>query len=785
MKKIILFLFLYFPLAALAQTYSLSGRVDVPYATIAITGGTDTLFKRQAVAGQDGLFKVTGLSKASYKLSVNAVGFQPFAQSFAIDGDRELPLVHLNEEVTQLAEVQVTSRKPTVVRKIDRVEFNVENTALSSTNAWEIVKRAPGVQSGGGELSIRGSKSILVTINDKKVYLTGDELKTFLEGTGGGDVKSVEVITNPPAKYEASGSAVINIRLKKNPQAGYKGSVNGSYTQGIYAKGNVGTSQYYKNGKFGVFGSYTFGRGLYYNEITEQTRYPAQNQLWEDVLKRKNFRDAEHSYRVSMDYAADSLNTISIGADGYIAQKNHALYLIPTIVYQNGQYNYSFDTRNTRISPRANNAINLTYEHSFSPSSSLIFAADLTNDHNKANQNISTTYNVAVPYTSRFVNNNDQRIRLFSTQLDYHKGGKLLDLETGLKYSNVKANTSQDFQHDLPSGGFGTDPELSNTFNYTETVLAGYIGLNKTIKAWSFKAGLRGEHTATTGVSVHPQEMNKQDYFNLFPTLFVQNKLSEENMLGLSYGRRITRPQYSYLNPSKSYFSPNSYLVGDAKLKPAITDQFSLNYTLKGNYSAEAYFIHEKNPTIQLPQQDNSTNILVQRVTNIPGNYFYGIDFSANVEPAAWWSVNAQAGPGHMESSFGLADGSILHNRAFTVNGNLDQQFTINKKAGLSTGINLRFTTAGVQGPARVSPMSSLNFSARKKFGDRAELSLLISDVYRGEKMTVSSDYAEQHNSFTYYGDTQNFRLSFKYNLGTSSLKTKAAKDKTSEQTRL
>jgi outer membrane receptor protein involved in Fe transport len=339
--------------------------------------------------------------------------------------------------------------------------------------------------------------------------------------------------------------------------------------------------------------------------------------------------------------------------------------------------------------------------------------------------------------------------------------------------------------HELPDGGFGIDPELSNNFNYTETVLAGYIGLNKTIKTWSLKTGLRGEHTATTGISINPQEMNKQDYFNLFPTLFVQDKLSENHVLGFSYGRRITRPQYSYLNPSKSYFSPNSYLVGDAKLKPAITDQFSLNYTFKGNYSAEAYFIHEKNPTIQLPQQDNSTNILVQRVTNIPGNSFYGIDFSANIEPAAWWSVNAQVGPGHMESSFGFLDGSILHNRSFTVNGNVDQQFTLNKKEGLSTGINFRFTTAGVQGPARVSPMSSLNFSARKKFGDRAELSLLISDIYRGEKMTVSSDYAEQHNSFTYYGDTQNFRLSFKYNLGSSSLKTKAVKEKTSEQTRL
>jgi hypothetical protein len=787
-----IYLLLFLPLAGFSQAIKLSGQLQdekhlpVPYATMTLKNQPDSLVFKSTLADKNGQFVFNEISKGNYILQVSAVGFKSHLQKIKLSADAVLPVIILKDELAQLGEVTIAAKKPTVTRKIDRVEFNVENTALSSTNAWEIVKRAPGVQSGGGGLSIRGSKGILVTINDKKVYLSGDELKAYLEGTNGGDVKSVEVITNPPAKYEASGSAVINIKLKKNTQAGYKGSLGGSYVQGIYVKGNVSTSQYYKTEKLSLYGSYTFGTGVYYNEIKEVTRYTAGQQTWEDELKRKNYRDAEHTYRAALDYAIDSLNTLSLGTDGYIARKNHALYNVPTQIYNQSHALLSyFETQNKRLAPNSNHAYNLGYEHLFSTKEKITLRADYTNYHSEADQDVRTAYYLVNPRNTRFTTDNTQHIRLFSTQLDYSKQSKLFDLETGFKYSHVKAANGVDFRRDT-LGNLASDPGLSNTFAYDESVSAAYFSLNKDLKSWSLKAGLRGEYTAISSRSVSPSELNSQSYFNLFPTLFIQDKLSPDHQLGFSYGKRISRPQYSYLNPSRSYFSPNSYLVGDARLKPAMTDQFSLNYDYKENYHAQLYYISERKPTIQLPFQDNATNTLIQKVTNIPGNHYYGIDLSTSLQPAAWWSVDVQAGPGHVESSFGLADGTVLHNRAFTVNGNLDNQLTVNKKAGFTAGISFSFNTAGVQGPARVSGTSSLGFSARKKlWQNRAEISLLVSDSYRGEKMKVSSDYAEQHNYFTYYGDSQNLRVSFKYNLGNTGLKAKAAKEKTEEQNRL
>lgn len=792
MYKFILIIALFIPITLQAQTFKLSGKVQdaahqpVSYATITVQNAADTTIRQSTLNDSAGVFSFEALKKGSYVLKIKTVGFKSISQQVVLNQDIVLETILLNKDLTQLNEVVITAKKPTVTHKIDRTEFNVENTVLSTTNAWEIVKRAPGVQSGGGELSIRGSKNILVTINDKKVYLSGEELKAMLEGTNGGDIRSVEVITNPPAKYEASGSAVINIKMKTNTKAGYKGSISTSYQQGIYAKENISTSQYYKTGKLSLFGSYSLGKGIYYNEIKEVTQYPMQKQIWVDVLHRKNYRDAEHNYRAGLDYDIDRLNKLSVGVDGYIAKKNHALYSVPTDIYvTDGSFQNSFTTQNYRLTPNTNTDVNLVYEHAFGAKEKISAAADYTNYKNNTSQDVKTSNYVADKRFNRFLTDNVQHIRLFSAQADYSKESKAFNLGAGVKFSKVKADNNLDFQIEGVAG-LVNYPELSNVFNYKESVTAGYISLNKDISSWSFKAGLRGEYSNIDGRSVHPQEINSQDYLNLFPTLFVQDKINANNQLGLTYGKRITRPQYSYLNPSKSYFTPNSYLIGDAKLKPALSDQISLLYTFKEKYNATLYYMGDKNPTTQLPVQDNATNTLIQKVTNIPRNNAYGIDLSTSLQPASWWGIDLNPGAAYVESNFILLSGGLYRNHALTFNGAIDNQFTLDKTHGLTAGMNFSFYTAGVQGPAKVSGMSSLGFSARKKlFHNQAEVSLIVNDVYRGERLRVTSDYADQHNYFTYYGDTQSFRISFRYNLGNVKLKGKEAKGKTDEQNRL
>ncbi|MEY8758618.1 TonB-dependent receptor domain-containing protein [Chryseobacterium tongliaoense] len=689
-------------------------------------------------------------------------------------------------KTTELKELSLEYKKPKIIRKADRIEFNVENTILSSNNAWEIVKRSPNVQTSADQLSVRGSQSIIVTINDKKVSLTGDELKSLLQNMNGSDIKSVEVITNPPAKYEASGSAVINIKMKINTAKGYKGSINAGYEQGIYARENIGISQYYKTGKFALSGSYQFGTGIYYNEIREVINYPEQLQQWENILHRKNRRDAEHTYRFNADYAIDSLNTLSFGIDGYIAQKNHALYNVPTYIYTHDkQLESYFVTQNNRLTPNSTVNYNLQYDHQFSSKEKLTTTATYTDYHYETSQDVKTDYFITDPRSQRFLTDNEQHIRIFTVRMDYSNNKQWADFETGFKYSRVKAENNLDFSRDM-NGELNNDPLLSNIFRYDEKVFAGYVSAGKDWKSWSIKAGLRAELTSVDGNSVHPEQENNQRYFNFFPTFFIQNKASESHLLSFSYGRRITRPAYNYLNPSKSYFSPNSYLIGDVGLKPAISDQLSMTYSYKNKYAAELYYIHEKNPTSQLTIQDNVNNILIQKITNIPGNDYFGLSLSASFDPAPWWSVNLQGGPALQLNHFIFSDGSSLKKQRWGAYGNADMQLTLSKQSGLTADINFMFNTSRLQGPAVAGSTCNLSLGIKKKlFSDRAEITLSLQDIYRGEKFKVTSFYKDQNNFYTYYGDTQRFRLSFKYNFGKNTLKGKEVKQKTDEQQRL
>ena len=205
----------------------------LPLVTIEIYDSQNILIKK-LITDQSGEFYFDGISEASIKLIFTDLEYDQFEEIIDLAKYNKPLKIILKKNIQDIEEVVMIKQKPIVTRKIDRLSFNVENSNISSLNAWEILKKTPGVSVNNNALTIKGSQSILVTINDKKVMLTGDELKNLLENTQGEELKSVEVITNPPAKYEASGSAVLNIIMKKNTIEGYRGIISSKYIQSQY-----------------------------------------------------------------------------------------------------------------------------------------------------------------------------------------------------------------------------------------------------------------------------------------------------------------------------------------------------------------------------------------------------------------------------------------------------------------------------------------------------------------------------------------------------------------------
>ncbi|HEU4497329.1 MAG TPA: outer membrane beta-barrel family protein [Flavobacterium sp.] len=795
MKQLLSFLIL-LPLGSLAQ-HSLSGSVldaesrPVPFSD-AILLQRDSLPYKNVQADELGNFGLNGILKGAYILKISSVGFSDKFQDIKMESDLTLQPIILEASSKTLESVEIVSRRPIVKRLIDRTEFSIENSSLASNNAWEILGKTPGVTaSAAGVLNVRGSQSILVTINDKKVYLSGDELKQFLENTSGEDVKSIEVITNPPAKYDAQGSTVINIKMKKVLVLGYKGNANIAYVQSIYPKGVISSGHFYKSRKLALTGRYTFGSGVYVSESKDVSRYFDENGAvsseWKSDMRRKNKSLAQHSYRLQASYELDSLNTFSFGTTGFQAPKQQGSYNVPTWIYGGeGQLDSLYVTSNDRKYPVRNMSYNFLYEKIISDKEKLSVAADYTSYRSTDYQDIKTVFSLpeSVPYRqARFINDNQQAINLLTAQADY--SNENIGLEAGLKFGQVGADNNLDFKDDI-GGEIVQNSNRSSLFLYDESIFAGYASYAKEIGKWSLKAGLRGEYTKLEGNAVASSEASIQKYFKLFPTLYVLYKPGEGNEIGISYGKRISRPQYRYLNPFRIYLNNYAYFIGDPKLLPTVTHNVNLLYTLKGKYNFDLFYRLEKNPSMEISYLDYDTNTVVNNFTNIEKDFAFGLEFNANLTFYGWWEAGLQAGLSYVEDLFQGVDGGLYKNGRPTYNGSINNRLALNKKKDFNGEVNFEYNSSSVQGNFVFTATTNLSVALRKKvMKEKGEVYLLISDIYRGEKQTVTTDYANQYNSYRSYDDSQSFRLGFRYNFGNQKLENKAKEVQTEEQKRL
>lgn len=797
-SSIITTLLFFLSFTGLAQSPALSGRVldnkqqPIAFADAVLLTAHDSLAYR-SFTDETGKFAFTNITPGNYKLTITTVGFTPHSIQVAVDTTAQLPDITLHEAAVQLSDVVINSRRPIVKRKVDRTEFDVENSILSSENAWEILRKTPSVTLGINGLSIRGSEGILITINDKKVYLTGTELKNLLENTNGEDIKMIEVITTPPAKYEAQGSAVLNIKMRKNGVEGYKSSLSGAYVQTMYPKGVLATNHYYKDKKFAVYGGYMFGSGHYYSTSTGEVRYldsgGAIQSAWKSRDEAHYRATSQNSYNLNAEYEIDTLNTVGVGINGFFSLKSTAAIDTQTGIYNAaGQLDSLYNVHNQRRYPQKNNTINAFYEHKFNAKAKIAVSSDYTKHFFNQEQIINTAFSLpeSEPYRFSTIDSDDnRRISLFSLQTDYNGESNGYAVEAGLRYGNV--NADNDFTYRTNDALLPNDASpIDNRFLYDEHVFAAYAGAEKEFGKWNLKAGLRGEYTELNGNSVTTNQLNKQDYFKLFPTLYAMYKANENNQIGVSYGKRIIRPQYAALNPFRLYATPYNYSTGDPGLQPAISHNFSLTYTLKNKHNFDLYYNYQKDPATEITFQDYATRTLVTQFTNIDNSAALGFSYNTATDVFTWWQQSWQADVSNLKNTFMGPDMQLYTNKKWNGSGSVNNRFTLNKKKDLTAEANFYYQSAVVSGAYIAGAISALSCSLKKTFWEgNAELAILFSDVYRGQKQNITTEYSNQYSSTDMYNDTQTLRVQFRYRFGNQKLAGKTTRQDSEEKSRL
>ena len=785
-------LLLVFPVFIFSQSKKISGSISntekQPLDSIRIDlFSSDNILFKSLLTNQEGEFSFENIPNQSFKIKIQDENYLSYEKIINTENTNKKIEIILKNNHKEIEGVSLTKKKPLVKRKVDRLEFNVENSNISSLNAWEILKKTPQVTVNNDLLAVKGGTSVLITINDKKVMMSGEELKNFLENTQGDDVKSVEVITNPPAKYEAEGSAVLNIVMKKNKIEGYRGIISSKYVQTQYAKGVAGISQYYKKDKISVMASYFRGTGTYYREETGYVNYPEDGTTWISTMNRKDQAKSQNTLNFNIEYEIDTLTTASLNYSGYFNPKSIGTYHVPTIIYNSqniAQSNYT--TINDHYSRTINNSLSFQLDRKLNKKSSISWINYFTGNNATKYQDVLTFLNFANqnPKENNFITDHKNNVQLYSTQLDYQWKGNRLELESGTKYSFVKTDSKLSFS-DNENGSFEYKPLKSSNFDYKENNFALYASLAYNVGKWNFKGGLRTEMTNLEGIVSEPYEVNKNNYWSLFPTFYAQYTTDKKHEFGFSYGKRISRPFYSWLNPAKSYYNLFSYYQGDPKLKATITHNLNLTYSFK-NWNIDFYYRKELFPSMEISFQEHENNNLIYYYTNIEKGEAFGMSLYKNFEIKPWWSLVVSENLEHNENYFKGIDGVLNKNKVWNWVSNISTSFTLDKNYDWKMEIGQNYYSPAIQGTFRISSSWSAYFVMNRKFfNKKLETALIFNDIFKSTKQKVSTKYGNQDNYFLDYQDTQGFTISLKYNFGNQSVKNTKTIKKSDEQERL
>jgi len=760
------------------QGFELSGEVKdqyqepVAFASVFLLTVTDSTLVTGTSADENGAFLFSNIAEGLYFLKASYIGQVSENLPLEILKDTKIGALILEQEAEQLNEVTVTSNKPVVKREVDRIVFNVENTVISQNSSWDILRQTPGVLMMNDELKVR-NQATTVYINDRKVQLSSDEVKSLLENYQGENIKSVEVIHNPPASYDAEGGSILNIITSKNVSIGYKGNVNAGYTQGVFPKYNFGTSHFYKTKRLNVNASYNYAPKKEYKNTLNNTNFMGDSgivSVWDTDFDQV-IRSNTHSAGLVIDYDFNDKNVLSFTSNALIQPKRDADFFQETTIKDASGVLDSLFTTNSFLSERKNNISgDLTFKHQFKDQGNLTVNAHYTNFDLDRNQDVNSDYfepNGSFIRDFNFSTLADQQIEIKTAQIDYNDYLGSVFFETGIKSSFIDSKSKLDYF--LENNGTEFIPNLSDDYTYDESVYAGYFSLSKDWEKWSVKTGLRAEQTESSGVSVNVSTINDLSYFELFPSFYLLHNINDNHSLSFDYARKVQRPRYEDLNPFRTYINERTFEEGNPNLMPSFGHNFNLNYTLNQEYYFDFYYRDNGRYISTLTFQDNDNFVLRDITQNVLESTSYGIDFTYGKSITNNWYLYSYISLFHEDETF-IALQSDDYSFKNEYNGayiDLTNYVTLSNDGSFKGELGFVYLSGWLQGSYIQEESTNLTVGLRKSFfNNRAVLSVSANDLLGNYNSYVSSQYLNQDNRFLTVPETQYVKFGFTYNFG-------------------
>ena len=794
MKKSILTIFI-FCITAAANAQKISGYVKDEMskpsaaATISLLRGKDSVAIKYSTSAKDGSYTFNAVPDGNYIIAISHIGYNSAKTKMVTMAAADVSVadIIMKKSIGDLNSVSVSAKRPIVEVRADKTILNVEGTINAQGNdALELLRKSPGVMVDKDDnITLSGKNGVQIFIDGKPSPLSGTDLSNYLKSLQASQIESIELITNPSAKYEAAGNAgIINIKFKKNKNLGTNGSVSAGYNIGTYAKYNSGISLNNRNAKANVFGSYNYNRGLSINSFV--LNRVQKDSLFYQKNVIKNYNNGSHNFKTGLDYFINNKSTIGLLVNGNISDNLTEtagplnIYYRPTnalakVLYATGD----------NASSRSNVNFNVNYRYAVPKGKELNIDGDYGFFNIRGKQFQPNNYYDAITnlllYSNVYRMVSPTDIHIYSFKTDYEQNWLKGRLGLGGKFAYVSADNN--FQRYNVFGSTDVyDKDRSNTFNYTENINALYVNYNRSFKGWIMQLGLRGENTVSKGQSTglkynastlqynNYDSSAERNYFDLFPSAAVTFNKNPMSQFGITYSRRIDRPAYQDLNPFEFKLNDYTFMKGNTQLRPQYTNSLGFTHTYRYKLTSQLNFSHVKDIFTQLPDTtEKSKSFLTKKNLATQDIVSFNISYPFSKK---WYSLftNVNSYYSKYKANFGGGDRNVSLD-VVAVSIFLQNSFTLGKgfKGELSGFYNSPSLWQGVfKSKAMYSADAGLQKTMLKGKGN---LKASVSDIFHTMKWSGTSNFSGQTSTASGRWESRQFKLNFNYRFGNNQVK--------------
>ena len=760
-------------------------------ATIMLMRAKDSGLVKTDVSNNGGIYEFRQVKAGNYFIRTTAVNMKPSATAVISVSEGEtvtVPSISLKQADKALSGVTVTSKKPMIEVRADKTIVNVEGTINAVGNdGLELLRKSPGVMIDKDDnISLAGKTGVKIYIDGKPSPLSGTDLSGYLKSLQSAQIESIEIITNPSAKYEAEGNAgIINIKLKKNLSIGTNGSVNAGYNIGIYSKFNVGLSLNHRGLKSNTFGTYNFSENL--NEFTMSLYRTGGDTIFDQKNRVLNKNKGSHNFKTGIDFFINKKSTFGFVVNGNISN-NQTLTEGPMYI--------SYQPTNTLVktlyatgdnsTKRTNVNFNSNYRYAVTGGSELNVDADygfynLRNDQLQPNDYYDPAGNKYMSNVYHMLSPTD--INIASLKTDYEQNFKKGRLGFGGKTGLVK--TDNDFRrYNVYGSNEVYDTSRSNRFEYKENINAGYVNYNISLnKGWVLQAGVRVENTNAKGESTGFKwdttsktykiydSVIKRNYVDFFPSFAITYNKNPLNQWGISYSRRIDRPAYQDLNPFEFKLNDYSYMKGNTQLRPQYTNSFSLTNTYKYKLNTRLNYSHVKDIFSMLPDTTDKSKAFISK-KNLAKQDIWSLNVSY---PFSWkwyslfFNLNTYYSK-YQSKEFGTGDRNV-NLEVYSVSFFMQNSFKLGK--GYTAELSGFFNSPSIwQGAFKSKSIYNIDGGVQKTImKGKGTVKVSVSDMFNLLKFAGTSNFTGQTSVFNGKPESRQFKISANIRFGSQQIK--------------